>query len=59
MLVPRKFPGEKGIMCPNMIPFVFAIFPLMDRFQPHVKGDNEESKIDNNKNEDDDGDLVF
>ena len=59
MWVARKFPGEKGIMCPNMIPFVSAIFSLMDRIQPHVKSDNEESAIDNNKNEDDDGDLVF
>jgi hypothetical protein len=57
--VPRKFPGEKGIMCPNMIPFVSAIFSHMDRIQPHVNADNEESEIDNNKNEDDDGDLVF
>jgi hypothetical protein len=58
-LVPRKFPGKKGIMCPTMIPFVSAIFSLMDRIQTHVKGNSKESKIDNNKNEDDDGDLVF
>jgi hypothetical protein len=60
-LVPRKFPGKKGIMHPNMIPFLSAIFSLMDRIQPHVKGDNEKSEIDNNKNEDEDDDdnLVF
>jgi len=46
-------------MCPNMIPFVSAIFYFMDRTQPHVKGNNKESEIDNNKNEDDDGNLVF
>ena len=45
-------------MCPNMIPFVSAVLSLLDRIQSHVKGDNEESEIDNNKNEEDDGDLV-
>ncbi len=29
-LVPRKFPGGKGIMCPNMIPFLLVIYSLMD-----------------------------
>ena len=50
MWVARKFPDKKGIMCPNMIPFVSDIFPLMNRIRPHIKGDNEESKTDNNKN---------
>ena len=40
-------------MCPNMIPFV------LDKIQPHVEGNNEESEIDNKENEDDDGALVF
>ena len=59
--MPRKFPDEKGILRPNMIPFMCDMFSLVDRIQPHVEGNNEESKIDNNENEDedDDDDLVF
>jgi len=55
-LVPRKFPGKR-----THDPLVSAIFSLMDRIQPHVEGNNEESKIDNNENEDEDDDdnLVF
>jgi hypothetical protein len=33
--VPGKFPGEKGIMRPNMIPFVLVIFSLVDTIGPH------------------------
>jgi hypothetical protein len=39
-LVPRKFPGKKGIMHPNMIPFVLVIFSLMDTICPHVEVGN-------------------
>jgi hypothetical protein len=33
----KKFPGEKGIMRPNMAPFLLVIFSLMDTVRPHVK----------------------
>jgi hypothetical protein len=42
--VPRKFPGEKGIMRPNMIPFMLVIFSLMDTIRPHVKVGNRNSR---------------
>jgi hypothetical protein len=35
--VPKKFPGEKGIMRPNMAPFLLVIFSLMDTVRPHVE----------------------
>ena len=35
--VPKKFPGEKGIMRPNMVPFLLVIFSLMDTIRPHVE----------------------
>jgi hypothetical protein len=35
--VPKKIPREKGIMRPNMNPFLLVIFSLMDMVQPHVK----------------------
>jgi len=35
--VPKKIPEEKGIMRPNMAPFLLVIFSLMDTVQPHVK----------------------
>jgi hypothetical protein len=35
--VPRKFPGKKGIMHPNMIPFVLIIFLLVDTICPHIE----------------------
>jgi hypothetical protein len=35
--VPRKFPGKKGIMRPNITPFVIVIFSLMDMICPHVE----------------------
>jgi hypothetical protein len=38
--VPRKFSGKKGIMRPNMIPFVLVIFSLMDTIRPHIKVGN-------------------
>jgi hypothetical protein len=43
-LVPRKFPGEKGIMCPNMIPFVLVIFSIMDTIRPHIEVGNRNSR---------------
>ena len=42
--VPGKFPGEKGIMRPNMIPFMLVIFSLMDTIRPHVKVGNRNSR---------------
>ena len=35
--VPKKVPGEKGIMRPNMAPFLLVIFSLMDTVRPHVE----------------------
>jgi hypothetical protein len=42
--VPRKSPGKKEIMRPNMIPFVLVIFSLMDTIGPHVKVGNRNSR---------------
>jgi hypothetical protein len=35
--VPRKFPGKKGIIRPNRIPFVLIIFSLVYTIRPHVE----------------------
>ncbi len=42
--LPRKFPGEKGIMRPSMIAFVLVIFSLMDTIRPHIKVGNRTSR---------------
>jgi hypothetical protein len=43
--VPRKFPGKKGIMHPDMIPFMLVIFSLMDTICSHVKVGNCNSRV--------------
>jgi hypothetical protein len=45
--VPRRFPGEKGILRPNMIPFMIVIFSLIEVIQPHVHGvtDNDQYSL--------------
>ncbi len=35
--VPNKFPGERGVMRANMIPFLLVIFRLMEQTCPHVE----------------------
>jgi hypothetical protein len=36
-LVPAKFPGKKGVLRANMIPFMIIIFCLMQQIRPHVE----------------------
>ncbi len=36
-LVPAKFPGKKGVLRANMIPFMIVIFCLMQQIRPHVE----------------------
>ncbi len=43
--VPKKIPGEKGIMHPNMAPFLLVIFSLMDTVRPHVKVGHRNSRV--------------